>query len=228
MSAPVPRVIRPMTRLDFLHLCRVVDSWWNDQVRYLLHPLYLEHFPQTCFVCEEAGDVAGFLVGFISQGRPEEAYVHLVGTAPASRGQGIGRALYEHFFEVLRSRGCVRCWPSPCPWGSLAFHRQMGFRFQEGRSVVPGRAPGPRLRRPRRHCVIMGEAGRESGRRGSCQSAGLGLFDMPYDDRESSWRRKMIREMLEVLARGVRASRRAAPEALEALAGLVDVVLPTS
>ena len=158
MSAPVPRVIRPMTRLDFLHLCRVVDSWWNDQVRYLLHPLYLEHFPQTCFVCEEAGDVAGFLVGFISQGRPEEAYVHLVGTAPASRGQGIGRALYEHFFEVVRSRGCVKVLAITVPHneGSLAFHRQMGFRFREEGGAWAGTVPlVPDYAGPGVHCVLM-------------------------------------------------------------------------
>ncbi|MBI2529376.1 MAG: urea transporter [Candidatus Rokubacteria bacterium] len=158
MSAPVQRMIRPMTRLDFLHLCRVVDTWWNDQVRYLLHPLYLEHFPQTCFVCEEAGEVAGFLVGFISQGRPEEAYVHLVGTAPAFRGRGIGRALYEHFFDLVRSRGCVKVVAITVPHneGSLAFHRQMGFHFREEGAAWSGTLPlVPDYAGPGVDCVVM-------------------------------------------------------------------------
>ncbi len=158
MSAPVPRVIRPMTRLDFLHLCRVVDAWWNDQVRYLLHPLYLEHFPQTCFVCEEDGEVAGFLVGFVSQGQPDEAYVHLVGTAPACRGRGIGRALYGHFFDVVRSRGCVKVLAITVPHneGSLAFHRQMGFRFREEGGAWSGAVPlVPDYAGPGVHCVVM-------------------------------------------------------------------------
>jgi len=155
---PVPQLIRPMTRLDFLHLCRVVDSWWGDQVRYLLHPLYLEHFPQTCFVCEEAGEVAGFLIGFMSQGRPEEAYVHMVGTAPAYRGRGIARALYEHFFDLVRDRGCVKVLAITVPQneGSLAFHRHMGFGFREEGCAWSGSLPFfPDYAGPGVHCVVM-------------------------------------------------------------------------
>ena len=102
--------------------------------------------------------MAGFLVGFVSQGQPDEAYVHLVGTAPACRGRGIGRALYEHFFDVVRSRGCVKVLAITVPHneGSLAFHRQMGFRFREEGGAWSGAVPlVPDYAGPGVHCVLM-------------------------------------------------------------------------
>jgi NAD-dependent deacetylase len=158
MTDPPARVIRPMTRTDFQHLCLVVDSWWGDQVRYLLHPLYLEHFPQTCLVSEADGTVAGFLIGFVSQGRPDEAYVHLVATAPACRRQGTGRALYEHFFELARDRGCVKILAITVPHNetSIAFHRQMGFRLREEGAAWLGSLPFfPDYGGPGVDCVLM-------------------------------------------------------------------------
>lgn len=158
MTVPPPCAIRPMTWTDFQYLCRVVDYWWGDQVRYLLHPLYLEHFPQTCLVSEEGGMVAGFLIGFVSQGRPDAAYVHLVATAPAHRGRGIGRALYEHFFDLVRSRGCLKVLAITVPYNetSIAFHRRIGFQLQEEGAAWLGTLPFfPDYGGPGVDCVIM-------------------------------------------------------------------------
>jgi GNAT superfamily N-acetyltransferase len=122
-----------MTRPDFLFLCQVVDSWWGDSVRYLLHPLFLEHFGDTCFVLETGGELAGFLIGVRSQSKPGEAYVHLVSTAPSHRGRGFGRALYEHFFEVVAKHGCRRISAITVPYnaGSLTFHQHLGFTLRQ-------------------------------------------------------------------------------------------------
>lgn len=157
-TAPPARIIRPMTRADFHYLCLVADSWWSDQIRYLLHPLYPEHFPQTCFVVDEEGAVAGFLIGFISQGRPDEAYCHLIATAPAYRGRGIGRALYEHFFELARSRGCAKVLAITVPYNqtSIAFHRRMGFRLRDEGAAWLGPLPYyPDYAGPGVDCVVM-------------------------------------------------------------------------
>jgi GNAT superfamily N-acetyltransferase len=154
----VDRLIRPMTRVDFTWLCRVVDTWWGDSVRYLLHPLFLEHFADTCVVVEEAGILAGFLVGFVSQTRPGEAYVHLVATAPAYRGRNLGRALYAHFFELVRQRGCRKVTALTVPYnaGSLAFHARMGFSFREaGATWCDGLPVHMDYAGPGVHCVIM-------------------------------------------------------------------------
>ena len=55
-----------------------------------------------------------------------------VGVRPDCRGSGLGRALYEHFFETVRAenRSVVRCVTSPVNEGSIAFHARMGFRHE--------------------------------------------------------------------------------------------------
>lgn len=155
---PDPLVIRPMHRVDFHYLCTVVDGWWGDYVRYLLHPLYLEHFPQTCLVAEREGRVAAFLVGFVSQGQPDEAYVHLVGTDPAYRRQGLARALYDRFFALIRSRGCTRVSAVTVPANrdSLAFHRELRFRPRDKGAAWAGDVPYfPDYAGPGVDCVVL-------------------------------------------------------------------------
>ena len=59
--------------------------------------------------------------------------MHFVGVAPAERGSGLGRELYEQFFDAARANGrsVVRCVTSPQNTDSLAFHTALGFE-QEG------------------------------------------------------------------------------------------------
>src|SRR5262249_40239038 len=92
--------------------------------------LFFVHFEGTSFVAEtDEGRLAGFLCGFLSQTHPEEAYVHFVGVDPAFRGAGVGRALYERFFEAAGAAGrtVVRCVTAPQNELSIAFHRELGF-----------------------------------------------------------------------------------------------------
>ena len=95
----------------------------------MLPRLFFVHFRDTSFVAERDGELAGFLVGFLSPARREEAYVHFVGVSPAERGSGLGRELYERFFAVARAdgRSRVSCVTSPANRGSLAFHVALGF-----------------------------------------------------------------------------------------------------
>ena len=152
------RRIRPITRADYGFLCQVVDLWWGDAVRYLLHPVYVDHFSETSLVLEDERGIAGFLLGFISQSDPEEGYVHMVATAPDRRGRGIGRALYETFFGLADARGCRRVVAITVPHntGSLGFHRRLGFAFRESGAGWEGDVPvildhaGPGV-----HCVVM-------------------------------------------------------------------------
>lgn len=152
------RRIRMMTSADFAYLCGVVDVWWGDHVRYLLHPIYMEHFGDTALVLDDENGLAGFLLGFVSQRHPEEAYVHMVGVAPDRRGRGVGRALYERFVAVVRARGCRRVVAITVPYnaGSIAFHRAFGFKLREEGAVWEGELPvlldyaGPGV-----SCVVM-------------------------------------------------------------------------
>jgi ribosomal protein S18 acetylase RimI-like enzyme len=99
----------------------------------MLPKLFFVHFEGTSFVVDdEAGQLAGFLIGFDSQSEPDEAYIHFVGVAPEQRGNGIGRALYERFFDEARSHGrtVVRSVTSPVNESSVAFHKAMGFEVE--------------------------------------------------------------------------------------------------
>jgi len=96
----------------------------------MLPKLFFLHFEGTSFVAERAdGTLAGFLVGFLSQTSTDEAYVHYIGIAPDQRGSGLGRDLYERFFDAARSAGrtVVRCVTSPANESSVAFHQALGF-----------------------------------------------------------------------------------------------------
>ena len=106
----------------------------------MLPNLFFAHFRDTSFVAERDGELAGFLAGFLSQSDPEAAYVHFVGVSPEERGSGLGRALYQRFFEVARGHGrrTVSCVTSPANAGSLEFHQAIGFELSPPQAGYDG------------------------------------------------------------------------------------------
>jgi ribosomal protein S18 acetylase RimI-like enzyme len=134
-------LIRPIRLQDHQPVISVVDDWWGGrQMADMLPRLFFEHFTDTSFAAERDGELAGFLVGFVSQSRRGEAYIHFVGIRPDERGRGLGRRLYEHFFAAVRPRGCalVRAITAPVNQGSINFHRRMGFDIEPGNAEVNG------------------------------------------------------------------------------------------
>ncbi len=119
---------------DYGRVIQHVNAWWGGrEMEPMLPKLFFVHFEGTSFVAEDdTGALVGFLCGFLSQTRREEAYVHFVGVAPEHRGGGVGRALYERFFEAARANGCtlVRCVTAPANESSIAFHRALGFEVE--------------------------------------------------------------------------------------------------
>ena len=116
--------LRYLEETDFQPIIQVVDDWWGGRsVAKLLQNAFSCIFDQRELLVEENGTILGFLVGFRSQTTPTQAYIHFVGTHPQHRGNGIGRYLYQHFFEVVRALGCteVLCITSPVNKGSIAF-----------------------------------------------------------------------------------------------------------
>ncbi len=93
---------------------------------HLLPRLFFDHFQTTSFIVEDDGSLAAFLVGFVSQSHPKEAYIHFVGVGPEYRQSGLARQLYEKFFAT------VRCLTSPVNEASVAFHKRMGFSVSTG------------------------------------------------------------------------------------------------
>jgi len=129
-------VLRRPVEADHPRLVGRVDEWWGGRKLHQLLPrLWLQHFTGTSWVAEDAdGQLVGFLVGFLSPDRPGEAYIHMVATSPNHRGAGIGRLLYERFFEDVRARGARRVTAITWPGNrvSVGFHRAMGFTPTEG------------------------------------------------------------------------------------------------
>jgi ribosomal protein S18 acetylase RimI-like enzyme len=123
--------IRHAAPADYGRVIQHVNAWWGGrEMAPMLPQLFFVHFESTSFVAEnDAGELVGFLVGFLSQTHDDEAYVHFVGVAPEQRGTGLGRRLYERFFEAVRAHGrtTVRCVTSPANEESLAFHASLGF-----------------------------------------------------------------------------------------------------
>ncbi len=123
--------IRHAEPSDYGRVLAVVDDWWGGRsMAAMLPKLFFVHFRDTSFVAEDDGELAGFLCGFRSQTFDDEAYVHFVGVNPGLRTAGLGRTLYERFFDAVRPRSVVRAVTSPVNERSVAFHRAIGFEVE--------------------------------------------------------------------------------------------------
>lgn len=133
--------LRNIRESDYHPIISVIDEWWGGrQMADMLPRLFFVHFQTTSFVIEANDRLLAFLIGFISQSHPHEAYIHFVGVNPEFRKQGLGERLYNHFFEVVRQQGCVyvSCVTSPVNKGSIAFHTRLGFSAQPGDEEIDG------------------------------------------------------------------------------------------
>lgn len=140
MSAPSAandglRLRRP-SEADYDRIVAIVDDWWDGRAIHALLPrLWPQHFCGTSWLAETAdGRLAGFLVGFVSPDHPEVAYCHMIATDPNRRRAGLGRRLYERFFDDARAAGAreVHAVTWPGNRRSVAFHRSLGFRPDDG------------------------------------------------------------------------------------------------
>jgi ribosomal protein S18 acetylase RimI-like enzyme len=133
--------IRHAEPFDYAPVISVVNGWWGGRnMADMLPKLFFVHFRQTSFVVDKDGNIVGFIVVFVSQTFPNEAYIHFVGVHPAFRKKGIGRALYKQFFEAARKLGCtiVRCVTSPVNKESVVFHQRLGFSMESGNKEIEG------------------------------------------------------------------------------------------
>jgi ribosomal protein S18 acetylase RimI-like enzyme len=133
-------LIRHAEPADYGSVIDVIDAWWGGrEMTAMLPKLFFVHFRDTSFVAEDDEGLAGFLCGFRSQTHDDEAYVHFVGVDPARRNTGLGRALYERFFEAVAPRTVVRAVTSPVNERSVAFHRAIGFEIDRVDEDYDGR-----------------------------------------------------------------------------------------
>ncbi len=131
--------MRAMNEADFLPIQAVIDHWWGHPLSSLLQRWMCHYLSASSFVVEHDGELGGFLVGLIDHAKAE-AYIHMVGVAPALRGTGLAQQLYEKFFTLAISQQCrtVRAITAPVNQRSIAFHQRMGFELEVGDGEVAG------------------------------------------------------------------------------------------
>jgi L-amino acid N-acyltransferase YncA len=134
-ESPALQFRRP-TEADYSTVVRVIDDWWGGRKMDILLPrLWLQHFTGTSWLVHtEDGTLAGFLIGFHSPDQANVAYCRMIATNPNVRKRGVGRALYERFFEDARAAGRheVHAITWPGNRASIDFHRALGFEIQAG------------------------------------------------------------------------------------------------
>ncbi|HUP53919.1 MAG TPA: GNAT family N-acetyltransferase [Methylomirabilota bacterium] len=127
---------RRPTGADHTRIVDVIDDWWGGRrMRQILPRLWLEHFSGTSWIVERPdGRLAGFVVAFVSQDDPATGYVHMIAAEPNRRRRGLGRVLYERAFADLSGHGArqVQAVTWPGNRTSVAFHRAVGFRIEDG------------------------------------------------------------------------------------------------
>ncbi|MBP1997022.1 GNAT family N-acetyltransferase [Paenibacillus eucommiae] len=122
-------------------ILEVASDWWGSNYSSdMFSKWFINHFRETCLLAEENGKMIGFIMGFLSQTKPDEAYIRIVMVDPAWRGKGVGRALYEKFFkntEVL-GRNTIRCVTAPRKKDSITFHARLGFSIEPQEQEIDG------------------------------------------------------------------------------------------
>ena len=134
--------IRNSISSDHKKVLSVILDWWNGRdLRQNAQRIFFDHFGNTIFIAEYNNEMIGFIVGFLSQSKPKEAYIHLVGIHPEMRKLGLGRLLYEHFIEVCSNcygRSTFRSCTSIVNRESIKFHKKIGFSIETGDGEIDG------------------------------------------------------------------------------------------
>ena len=125
-------IVRTALPSDYPAIAGGMDAWCDRASRGALPRLFLDHFWPYSLVAQDGG-LAGFLVGFASPAIAEEAYIHCVAVAPDHRRHGLGRRLYEQFFDValVDGRFAVSAVAVPSDTASIGFHRSLGFAVSD-------------------------------------------------------------------------------------------------
>ncbi len=143
MNSGLPNnfIVRNSNPSDHLRIIKVMKAWWDGrELSQMLPRIFLEHFCNTSFIVEKDNTLVAFLVGFFSQYRMEEGYIHFAGVHPHFRGAGIGPYLYNLFSEVCLEnwRTMIKSCTSPVNKASISFHKKMGFQIEKGNSELDG------------------------------------------------------------------------------------------
>jgi GNAT superfamily N-acetyltransferase len=124
---------------DHEKVISIMPEWWGGRdLSSSVLKIFFIHFSNTIYIAEIDTDLMGFLVGFFSQSEENTAYIHFVGVHPDLRKAGLGRLLYQNFFNacIADNRNIIKSCTSPINKLSINFHLHMGFTIEPGDIVV--------------------------------------------------------------------------------------------
>ena len=133
--------IRNSIPSDHKKVLSVILDWWNGRdLRKNAQRIFFDHFGNTLLIAEHKNEMIGFLIGFLSQSRLKEAYIHLVGIHPDARKFGLGHMLYNQFYKVCSNygRSIFRSCTSIVNKESIKFHIKLGFSIETGDGEIDG------------------------------------------------------------------------------------------
>jgi ribosomal protein S18 acetylase RimI-like enzyme len=128
--------LRHATEDDHRAIADGVDHWFGGRrVSALAGRTWFRHFGATSWVAvDDERRPRGFLLGFISPDRQDEAVIHLIGVDPRQRRRGLGRTLVDAFLREAERRGCrlatTVAWPDEPI--AIAFFRALRFEPDDG------------------------------------------------------------------------------------------------
>lgn len=124
---------------DYEKVIAVMPDWWDGRdLTSMLPKVFFIHFHNTIYIAELKNELVGFLVGFLSQTDARVVYIHFVGVHPSYRKAGIGRLLYQKFYDACKTndRSIVQSCTSPINQLSIDFHKRMGFEIESGDGII--------------------------------------------------------------------------------------------
>jgi ribosomal protein S18 acetylase RimI-like enzyme len=136
--------IRPFTEDDYEFVASNLESWGGSAtVKYFVLRRFIDHFCDTCFVAEVNGEIAGYLIGWLSQTQPDDAFINSVAVAPEFRQLRVASGLYRRFFRTVKARGRTKVSATirPANQVSLDFHTRLGFRLRTEGAIMNGEVP---------------------------------------------------------------------------------------
>jgi len=126
---------------DHARVVAVMPQWWGGRdLSSSVLKVFFVHFSNTTFIAEDGNDLVGFLIGFMSQSEKDVGYIHFAGVHPDYRKTGLGRTLFEKFYEACKvnNRSVVKSCTSPVNKLSIKFHQKMGFMIEPGDGIIDG------------------------------------------------------------------------------------------
>ena len=136
-------IIRTAEESDFEDIAQIAKkcSPMNTERNSIYH-IFTKFFQNTVFVAEikesSSKELAGFLLGFISQKKVNEAYIHLLCVTPEFRGKGIAQGLINNFLKAVVTKGCNKVYliTKPINQKAIAFYEKLGFKKNSGFTTI--------------------------------------------------------------------------------------------